>query len=553
MDELKQERDLLAELVKTGEVFEKDLYRMDFLLDEIERIKRIHLGETDILFFALEYFSEDGNPTNADNLIPKGTDYDNSADFHRELCGMLDAVSEDEKSKNVAWACPRGSAKTSYLSNIFPTHQLVYRKQKYIVLFSETTDMAGDFIGWTRYQLKLNEKLREDFGGLLHERPSMNPLDNRNEFITTTNVKVEAKGLGTQARGMRHGATRPTLAILDDLESKESTNTTELIEKSKAFFREDVLPSLAEDGIVVYLGTILCYDSLLDYVIRERGDFESRKYSAITSWADREDLWDEWREIYREDSKEASDKAWAFYQKNKKEMDKGASVLWEQRWTYYQLMELLENNGSKAFNQEYLNNPTDEERQIFKPEYFTFYHNAELQDKEVEYYCGVDFAMGKDKGDYSVIVTIARNVDTGTLYVEDIFMQRLHPDEFLNVIIDKTLYYQYENMGVEAVMAQEFLADKLTDALQSRGYPAHTRLHKIKQKTRKAIRIEALLPEIQSGMLRFNAKYKNGQEIGQFEMYPMGKHDDVPDAVEHAFRTAQGGRTFMRTIRKRTR
>src|SRR5690606_19861079 len=200
---------------------------------------------------------------------------------------------------------PRGHAKTAWISNIFLTHQVVYRLRKYIVLFSETTDVAGDFITWGKFQLKLNEKLRNDFGELLHVKPSMNELDNKYEYITFSGTKVEAKGLGTQTRGLRHGNTRPDLFILDDLESKESTNTPELIEKSKAWFREEMLPAMAKDGLCVYLGTILCYGSLLHYVIEERRDFESRKFAAIKSYADREDLWAEWRRIYRQDDKNA--------------------------------------------------------------------------------------------------------------------------------------------------------------------------------------------------------------------------------------------------------
>src|SRR5699024_11326791 len=89
-------------------------------------------------------------------------------------------------------------------SNIFLIHQIVFRHKKYIVLFSETTDVAGDFITWGRYQLKLNNKLREDFGELLHVQPSRNESDNKYEFITSSKIKVEAKGLGTQTRGLRH-------------------------------------------------------------------------------------------------------------------------------------------------------------------------------------------------------------------------------------------------------------------------------------------------------------------------------------------------------------
>src|SRR5690554_3643232 len=302
---------------------------------ELVRLKRVHRGEHDVLFFGMTYFSEDGNPGNDENLIPAGVNVDNAAEFHKELTSMLDDVTKGRAKRNIAWACPRRHAKTAWLSNIYLVHQIVYRLRKYIVLFSETTDVAGDFITWGRYQLKLNEKLRTDFGELLHVKPSQNELDNKYEFITTSNTKVEAKGLGTQTRGLRHGASRPDLFILDDLESDESTNTPELIEKSKTWFREEMLPALAKHGICIYLGTILCYGSLLHYVIDERRDFESRKFAAVETFAVNTELWETWREIYRSDVKDAADEAAVFYEANKDAMLEEVSILWPGYWTYY--------------------------------------------------------------------------------------------------------------------------------------------------------------------------------------------------------------------------
>src|SRR5699024_4812929 len=238
---------------------------------ELVRLKRIHRAEHDVLYFGMEYFSEDGNANNPDNLVPAGVNVDNAAKFHEQLTDMLDKVTRGEVNRHIAWACPRQHAKTAWLSNIFLIHQIVFRHKKYIVLFSETTDVAGDLITWGRYQLKLNNKLREDFGELLHVQPSRNESDNKYEFITSSKIKVEAKGLGTQTRGLRHGSTRPDLFILDDLESDESTSTAEQIEKAKAWFNDSMVPALAKGGTVIYLGTILCYGSLLHYVIKSEG------------------------------------------------------------------------------------------------------------------------------------------------------------------------------------------------------------------------------------------------------------------------------------------
>ena len=43
------------------------------LLDQMEREYRIARSEYDILYFTYEYFSDDRNPDNDDNLIPAGS------------------------------------------------------------------------------------------------------------------------------------------------------------------------------------------------------------------------------------------------------------------------------------------------------------------------------------------------------------------------------------------------------------------------------------------------------------------------------------------------
>lgn len=548
---LEEHANLLFALVDDGLATDYDITELESVANELERVKRVNRGEHDLMYFMIEYFSEDGNPNNPDNLIPKGVNVLNSADFHKTLCNLLDNITKGVQRTHVAWSVGRGHAKTAYLSNGYLCHQVAYRLRQYIVEISETTEVAGDFISWTRNQLKYNEKLREDFGVLLHEQKSQNLKDNNTEFITLSGTKVEAKGIGTQMRGLRHGNTRPDLFLLDDLESKGNTNTPELIENSKRWFREEMLPALSRKGMCIYMGTIVCFDSLLDYVIKERRDFVSTKFPAVLSWADNENLWNKWREIYRSDDPEAGQKAQAFYEENENEMLLGTKVLWEGMFSYLDLMKIREENGVKAFNQEYLGNPTDEERQIFKPEEMHYFIDSDLYGKDLEYYCGIDFAMGKEKGDFSVIATVAKNKATGICYVTDIFMERVHPDVLLKTAVQKALQYQHDIIAVEAQMAQEWFADKLGEELRKFGYPANTRLKQVKQRTRKSLRIEALLPDIQNGKLRFRESHRALLE--QFEMYPMHKHDDGPDAVSMAFSASKNAYGTVRVSKKRLR
>ncbi|WP_281202669.1 phage terminase large subunit [Cytobacillus kochii] len=493
-----------------------------------------------MLYFTYEYFSDEMNPDNETNLIPKGQVYSGAADFHRTLCSLLDDITAGNQTSNVAWSVGRRHAKTAYLSNSFLCHQTVFRHQKYIIEVSETTDVAGDFIKFTQQNLKFNEKLREDFGPLLHPKPSMNEVDNKYEFITSSGTKVEAKGMGTQMRGLRHLTERPGLFLLDDLESNANTNTPELRQKNLHWFRSEMLEALGFGGIAVYMGTILGYDSLLNHVINKRKDFTSKKFPAILSWSEREDLWEQWREIYNADEIDSKDKADAFYETNKEEMLRGMAVLWPQLYSYKYFMEKRESMGVKAFNQEYLGNPVDEESQVFKMEELKFFTDGDLTGKKLDYFCGVDFAMGKEKGDYSAIVTVARNRETGVCYVVDAFIERVHPDILLKTTVEKALEYEYTAIAVEAQQAQEWFADKLVEALQVEGYPGMTRLKHVKQRTRKALRIESLLPDLQNGKLRFKRNHRLLLEM--FEMYPNHNHDDGPDACQMAFSIAGSSR-----------
>ena len=549
IDFLRKNIRLYRGLMAAGQLNETDYANLEQDMDDLERLQRVQRSEYDFLYFMHEYFSEERNPGNPDNLIPADIHYDDAAEFHTVLCGLLDEITSGKIRTNVAWAVGRDHAKTAYLTNGYLCHRLTFRANRYIVVVSETTDVAGDFITWTNRQLKFNEKLRQDFGELMHERKVMNESDNRYEFVTKTNAKVEARGVGVQMRGLRHGSTRPDLFILDDLESKSNTNTPELRAKNKDWFREEMLPALDVNGMAIYMGTIVHYDSLLNYVIKDRRDFQNRLFPAVLEWSEREDLWDEWRKIYREDSTDAMERSDAFFEAHRDEMLRGTKVLWESRHSYLSLMKMREENGTKSFSQEYLNNPIDEESQIFREDEMTFYTLEDLP-HDLKYYIGVDFASGKERGDYSSITVVGKS-ENGVYYVIESWNERVHPDELLKKTVDMTLHYQPEKIAVEAVQAQEWFADKVGQELSMRGYPATTRLHKVKHRTRKVLRIEAMLPDVQNGRIRFHKNQRLLVEM--LTMFPNHNHDDAPDSLEMAIASSKTNNVRVTNGRKRTR
>lgn len=540
----------LKTLVQSGHAtdYHREMFRKD--VAELKRLTRIHRAEVDMLYFFYEYFSEARNPGNPDNLVPtKDVDMDDAPEFHCKLSRILDSVSNVNRTARIAWAASRGHAKSAYLSNGFPVHEIVFRKRKMLLIVSGTNEGSKKFIKWVAGQLKYNIKLRHDFGELLYEKKTRNEKDSEEAFLTTTGAKMEATSLGMQIRGFRNGAQRPDLILLDDLESRDSNNTPELRQKAKDWLNQDLMPAYdPTQTAIIFMGTLVHHDSLLNYVLKERKDFVKNSFPAIIKQAERTDLWAEFERIYKEYEpseeeiaamEEVGDEtnvpnvraALTFFEHHREEMERGAEVLWPSRFPIQLLALEKVNYGNKAFNTEFQNNPIDEESQVFKPEQFKYYDpTMKFDHSNYAIAMGIDFAMGKQRGDYSAVVTTAKHKKLGLTYVIDAFGARIHPDEFMRVIVDKVLHYQPDYIAAEAQMAQEFFVHKLKQALQAKGYPARNRVKEIHQRTRKELRIEAMLPDIESGTIQFNRSH--ALLLEQFERYGSNWHDDLPDAME---------------------
>src|SRR5690625_5081165 len=111
---------------------------------------------------------------------------------------------------------------------------------------------------------------------------------------------------------------------------------------------------------------------------------------------------------------------------------------------------------------------------------------------------GVDFAMGKQRGDYSAISVTAKHKESGIIYVVDSFGDRVKPDVFINEIVDMTLKWEPDVIAAESQAAQEFFVDMLKAELMKAGYPSSTRVKKIYQRSRKELRIETLIRSIEN-------------------------------------------------------
>lgn len=550
----------------SNDLLAEDFAELDEYLTTFERLERIQRGERDLLYFAWEYFSETrnpGNPGNWDGFELESPD--DAPQFHKEICAEMDNVSYRERNGKVAVAAPRSHAKSSFLSKAKPLRELVYRLRRYIILISETPTVSSGNLEWIANQLKSNEKLRRDFGPLLHPKQQMNPKDNSSEFIAWEPredggqrllCRVEAASSNQALRGRNWDGARPDLVICDDLEDKRNTNTEQQRQEMRDWFTQVVVPlgdPAGKKTALIYMGTVLHTESLLRTVMR-RGDFKTRLYRALIEEPSRLDLWETCRSIYLElENPSRAEDAEAFYNTNKAEMDDGAVVLWPEVQPLWKLMRWKWDNGSKAFNTEYQNNPIDEESQIFNPATFRYYDDSDLLDASgrhipLELFAFWDIAMGKSRrSDYNAIVTVGKHRATGIIYVLDVWALKCPAHIALNEAVEKIAEFGHRIFAVETVGAQHDLYRQLQERIRKEQLGG-TRLVPVISRKKKEDRIESLEPLIESGSLRFNKAHRLLFE--QMEQFPSGSHDDLPDALAGAVEAAGGvsrrGRTWNR-------
>lgn len=448
-----------------------------------------------------------------------------------------------------ATAAPRGHAKSTNLTFKGSLHAALYRYKRYIIILSDTSDQANGFLSAIKDELEDNGAIREDFGDLTGS------VWRENVIITSQGVRIDAIGAGQKIRGRKHKNWRPDLMVLDDIENDENVRTVEQRKKLENWFYKAVSKAGDTYTDIVYIGTLLHYDSLLAKVLKNPA-YRSVKYKAVQSFST-SPLWETWESIYTDLGNEGRElEAKKFFEKNREEMLAGTKVLWEEKLSYYDLMVTRVSEGEASFNSELQNEPVNPDDCLFNEEWFDYYNpeDMDFSSADFRFYGFVDPSLGKNRrADYSAILTGALEVPTGYLYILDADIVRRHPDAIISDVLQKADWIQrtygkrYVKFGVETVQFQWFLKEQL--AKSSARARIYLPIEEVPQSSDKVLRIQTLQPDIKNKYIKFSRRHKLLLE--QLQYFPMADHDDGPDALEGLRTIAQGGRKKRLIIKKR--
>ena len=450
------------------------------------------------------------------------------SELHRYLFKRLPEIVASTRSETDAIAAPRGEAKSTLVSQLFVLWCLVTGRKKYPVIVMDSIDQAYPMLEAIKAELEFNPRLSMDYP----DACGQGRVWQSGTIVTRGDAKVQVAGSGKKLRGLRHGPHRPDLCVLDDIENDEQVRNPDQRDKLQSWLTKTVLPlgGAAAKFDVVYIGTILHYDSVLNRTLSNRM-WRTAKFRALLQWPDRMDLWDTWEAILRSDGEAEAD---VFYAMQRAEMETGAAVSWLAR-PLVALMKIRARDGHDAFDSEYQNDPVAGDNAPFAG-CIQFWVNR-LADWV--FYGACDPSLGKAGAsrDPSALLVGGFLRTTGVLDVVEAQIKKRLPDRIIEDVIELQGLYKCVLWVVETVQFQEFLRTELVKRSAARGVPVPARA--VQPIADKLLRIESLQPHVRNSLIRLHPSQQT--LIDQLRHFPKADHDDGPDALHMLWMAATSG------------
>jgi predicted phage terminase large subunit-like protein len=418
------------------------------------------------------------------------------AAFHHELVKLLEA--RGEVVKPIAAGAPREFAKSTVCSFGYVLHQICFGKRHFIIIGSDTEDLASDLTGYVYLELLYNERLHQDFGELVRPNKAVD------DFVTVTDVRVKARGRGQRLRGLKHKQWRPDLVILDDLENDVNVRNPEIVKQILDWVQSAVYPAIEAEGSLLIIGTILRQRSALHQMLTSQEEpychFERRLYRAL---------------------------------------DGDGNSLWEARHPAAKLKQQKRLMGSVAFNREKMNEPAPESG-LFQEKWVHYYHPDSLKDKELAVVGFFDPSLESGgSADYKAVVTVGWARQEMVFYVLDAFIQKTTLEQTLRAIFNRHRERPYLLFGVEDNLFQRLLLKEFDQLGKELGLLLP--IKGVTQRLAKETRVASLAPLLERGKIRFIRGHSDQELLVEQILYFPSRtlHDDGPDALEGAIRLVQ--------------
>ena len=415
---------------------------------------------------------------------------------HRDLCDFL-----DRKARYKLILLPRATLKTTLVTIGSTTMKIVKHPNTRTLITSELLKNSKKMLGAVEAQFESNDTLIKHFGNFVPKRDEGKWNDT--EMVVSNRTLYQAKEATVTAAGLdvEQTSTHYDRIVLDDLMSKNNTNTKEQIESVIEYVRL-MYPLLdpGPDAEMIFIGTRWHFADLYNYLIEE-GKCEVFKLGAYA--------------------------------------DESRTVLsFPNILNHAFLDEQKELMGSSNFANQYLNIPMDDDSAKFKEAWFKTFTDADVP-KGCYITTTIDPAISKEPtADETAIVTVATDFKNNWWILEERH-GRWDPYQITEQVFQAVNQWHPHSVGLEKHGFQITLEYFFRQEMAVRNQHFSIEDLKVDGRTSKEARIEGLIPLFESG--RVFMRDKNSELGWQLRRYPKYPHDDLIDALSHQLQLSSVG------------
>ncbi|MBU0778397.1 hypothetical protein KKF82_09085, partial [Patescibacteria group bacterium] len=260
----------------------------------------------------------------------------------------------------------------------------------------------------------------------------------KDEWTTSTGIHVVPRGSGQQVRGLLFRNYRPDLIVVDDLEDDKLVLNEDYTNELWEWFNSSLLNSVDRGGNswqIVVIGTLLHENSVLARLLRDD------KWATVrVSLAD-QDLRSNWPEFI------SNEKIAELYQD-------------------------FSNRGlADLFAREYCGEVVARQDAAFRQSFFRYYKEGDKDVDFTETVILVDPAKtARHTADYTAVVGVGLNRLKGHIYVRDVVMDRLEPEQMYEHVLAMALRLRARVIGLEVTSLNEFILQPFKNYMLKHGH-----------------------------------------------------------------------------------
>ena len=465
----------------------------------------------------------------------------------RAFCGVHDVIFElidDDEKRLVAIAAPRGFGKSTVVGLFLCARKALFRFVPYIVYISKSQTEAAKKVKTLANELMYNPLIKELFGNLKGIKWAEE--NGEIELVDENGIPfcfIQAKGKGSQVRGLNWRGHRPGLFIVDDLEDPGECLNEVIRKKDKDWFFSDLVGAMdnadLSESRLLLIGTVVHQDSILANLLEEKKEMNAVEMGLTEEEALILEAREKFFSIRLEACNDKYESMWPEYMSTARIRAKAAAYRFRGQLS--------------LFFMEFRNIVIATEDSPFQSSFFKYYTEGEEKWKPFlnnsENVIIVDPAKTVNpKSADTAILGVGFNSTNNQIFLRDCENGKFHPEETFIKACDMADRLNTHIIGFEVTGLSEYATWPFQQFINTRK--KYYEIVEIKANKEKDERIRGLIPFYRMGVIFHNSSVAiHGPLESQLLSFPYSKLKDVMDCLANIIKLFKlGERNFSRTI-----